>query len=89
MAYLAKDGKEPLANLAGEWLSNYCPLEAGWRKDPWIRTHRIGRPRTLGFGTILQGVVGVYLTRDLPLPDGATEIPTPEQLKEPAAGEGG
>lgn len=84
MAYMI-DGRGPIANKRGEWLTNEWP--SGITKYG-LRV-RVGRPlsfpRTYDSVRLKnEGVVGLYLA-DEPIPEGATEVPTPPDLTEPKA----
>lgn len=81
MAYKLRD-KGPYPNKAGEFCGN-CQREKVNRDDCYI-----GRPQPCGRGTVekmeAQGYVGLYLKKDIiSLSKGVTEVPTPENLKEP------
>lgn len=84
MAYMTKDGRGPLANKAGEWVTNQSD-KLPWRGDTPIR---FGRPRSSKTYTTVEleamKVVGIYLDADAPRRDpGDRNVPTPPELLEP------
>lgn len=83
MAYKMADCG-PWANRAGEFCGNCYNFPDD---RPLPRNTRAGRPRPCGAGTTAKmeadNYIGLYLLADEPMPEGATEVPTPEKLTEP------
>lgn len=58
MAYMTADGAGPLANKAGEWVSNHCKganalcslhesqVEANARQNVWLQLVQFGEPKS-------------------------------------------
>ena len=99
MAYMTKEGHVPYPNKEGEWYSNFYidnePLtmenetveEARKSQEEFLARFRWGRPRPTTEGTTEEleemRLVGLYLREDHAVPEGDTEIETPEWMKEP------
>lgn len=92
MAYMI-DGRGPIWNKCGEWLSNvHRDKLREIQREEWASPARcyVGAPIS-GPGTYSvtrlknEGMVGLCLGRDEPMPEGATEVPAPPELLEPAA----
>lgn len=71
IAYMTKDGKGPYPNKKGEYCGNHLPSAILLRN--FHETKEMAA----------KGWVGVYLTEDVPVYDGNTEIDTPPELMEP------
>lgn len=95
MAYMRADGEGPVLHKRGEWLSNVHQDElVRTQRESWASPARcyVGPPLSgPGAYSVARlkslGMMGLYLSRDEPMPEGAVEVATPESLREQVADE--